>query len=1199
MLPYTPPDKINKRKFTVLLRELLPLFLLVLIAATLRIHHLSLQSMWFDEWSIYFGLSSNTLLDYFRNLFIYLAEMAITPIYFVLAYTVSTLTDSSVIALRTVSLVPGLISIVLLYLLGRRLGGHRAGIVAALCLALSPQHIWHNQEIRPYSLLFMGCLLALLGLVYWRDSHRRQWLLLNVLANGLVLFTHLFGVLFLLPQGLYLLRRREYNVFARWAAVHLFFVALLSLAILFKPHLSEGYHPDWGVSLYAILCKVFPSLLLRSFCADVLRWHTGLWPWFESGASSPSGYWLNALLWIRPVFDWALTLLLLTGIAVFLFPRIWCRQERATKLSRVCSIEKRAEQHLLLSIIFVPSVILAVLTLITSANFSDYGHDIYTTIGIYCVAGILVSRLPRHLFALTATLLVLLYGYQCVLLLPGSTRTDWRAGAAYVKQNATNEDIILDLWWNGPMFRSLPYFSDIPLEMHRVNTLVAAADEAADFFTHHQARPENTKEDPCAWLLMETRFWKEWFRETEMMPLLTETLRSRGLTCDIREFPGGFNMAVARIRPSSEWQNHPVTNLSPESWMCDYNQVLADLGLQDTAGERRQEMLRTLERCVGTWPGVSAMGRVTYPLDLIQTGDLALAEAMARHVVSENPSFGLGYLSLALVWAAQGEDQRALAAYHSARSHHIGLDYFFDTFFEALGERKDMAAARDHLEEVSRLKIPVFRETAAWVLQAAEKRIHDPGDIETSLAVSNMPLFTEREDKGRDYQDKCYTFASDTIPIQAIWEQKETLKSDARWIDALFDKQEHRSRLARWMPLHKYIRILGTEVYSVFAGNASNVLGIYKNLLNQFPFEKTLYDRYNQLLLSLNEPTVYINGWKERSAYNPEIASLATERLSEAGKRWYASGNADAAILAYATACELDTENTHYKLRLAQLYDLCNATDEALQWYCFALLEKPYLKAVLDRVALLTENTDPQNRIIIWKYLFENHPDNWRMGILCAQAFEAAKEYASAAEIYHSIGKHHSDQADTRLARCRCLRLSGKLKQARIELDEAAKRFPAEKALFAYEFIELGQSFAHESEQDKAVECFNEAVRMKEHEGLAYFSLGEMLLGAGNIKASVDALRQAVNHHPENSWYRSVLAQAEEGLGDVESALADYEEAFRLSPGDTTIAEHLDALMQKHRTHGARLSFWQDLAAEFPDSEMIRFFLEKAENQVP
>ncbi len=1193
MLPDTPPDKINKRNFTVPMRELLPLFLLVLVAATLRIYRLSLQSMWFDEWLIYFGLSSNTLLDYFRNLFIYLAEMAITPIYFALAYTVSTFTDGSIIALRVASLVPGLISIVLLYLLGRRLGGHRAGIVASLCLALSPQHIWHNQEIRPYSLLFMGCLLALLGLLYWRDTHRRRWLLLNFLANGLVIFTHLFGVLFLLPQGLYLLWRREYKVFTRWAVVHLFFVALLSLAILFKPHLSEGYHPDWGLSLYALVFKVFPSLLLRSFCADVLRWHTGLWPWFESGASSPSGSWLNALLWVRPVFDWALTLLLLTGIAVFLFPRIWCRQQQATILSHARATEKRAEQLLLPSIIFVPSVILAVLTLITSANFSDYGHDIYATIGIYCVAGILVSRLPGRLFTLTATLLVLLYGYQCLLLLPGSTRTDWRAGAAYVKQNATNNDIILDLWWNGPMFRSLPYFSDSPLKMHRVNTLVAAADKAADFFTHQQAKPENTKEDPCAWLLMETRFWKEWFSERPLGPLLTETLRSRGLSCDIKEFPGGFNMAVARIYPDSESAPRPATGLTPEFWMCDYEQVLTDLGLKSITEKRKTEILRTLERYIGTWPGVSAIGRITYPLDLIQTGDLALAEAMARYLVMENPSFGLGYLTLAYTFAAKGEHQRAIAAYHSARSHHLGLGYFFDAYFEAFCKQQDMDAARSSLKAIGRLKITLFYETAAWMLQAAENRKRERNDTETPLVLSKPTAYPLHDKHSRDTHETQYAFTDTTALIQTIWDPETTVEDNTCWIQALFYKQEHQSRLAQWMPFHKYVSIAGAVRYANWTENTYNALGVYQYLITQFPFEKALYDTYDRLLLSLKQPTAYISGWKERAEYNPEIAGIVAQKLSEAGKRWYTSGNANAAILAYTTACELDTERTTYKLRLAQLFDFCGETEQALQWYALALREDTTSMAVLDRTALLLKTLDNSTVVAYWKTLFEALPDHWRIGMLYGAALESAKDYTTAAELYRLLGERHPGQLDTHLAHSRCLRLAGELDKARDTLSPLIVADKGIQPMAAFEFIELGQAYAKKSNYREAETCFNTAIEAEEHVGLASFSLGEMFLETHQIERAVPALRKATSLAPENPWFRYVLAQAEEKQGNIENAKSDYEKAVRMAPHDHAMAERLDDLLQKYGAPGERAQLWERLIQEYPDSEVLRGFQQK------
>ena len=111
---------------------------LIVLAAGLRLYRLSLQSLWFDEWIIYFGLSSASLTTYLLNLFIYLGEMAVTPIYLSLAYIVSVFSGGDIVALRMLSIVPGILSLILLYLVGRRLGGWHTGLVAVLCLALSP-----------------------------------------------------------------------------------------------------------------------------------------------------------------------------------------------------------------------------------------------------------------------------------------------------------------------------------------------------------------------------------------------------------------------------------------------------------------------------------------------------------------------------------------------------------------------------------------------------------------------------------------------------------------------------------------------------------------------------------------------------------------------------------------------------------------------------------------------------------------------------------------------------------------------------------------------------------------------------------------------------------------------------------------------------------------------------------------------------
>lgn len=1146
----------------------------VVLAAGLRLYRLSLQSLWFDEWIIYFGLSSSSLITYLRNLFVYLGEMAVTPIYLSLAYIVSVIFGEDIVALRTLSIVPGIFSVILLYLLSRRLGGRRAGLVAALCLALSPQHIWHNQEIRPYSLLFMACLLALLGLVYWRDQGRRRWLLLNFLANGLLIFTHLFGVLFLLPQGLYLLGRKEYKVFMRWSGAHLFFVALLLLAILVKPHLSEGYHGETGLSLTAMIFRAFPSLLLRSFCADVLRWHTGIWPWFESGAAVTPGPWLQILLWIRPVLDWALTVLLLGSISAF-----WFIGGRCKAPEKVAA--PRADRLLLLSIIFVPSVILATLTLATASNFSDYGHDIYATIGIYVAIGMVFSRFSRRVFIMAVVLLIALYGYQCLLFLPGATRSDWRSGAAYIREHAAPEDLVLDLWWNGPISRREPYFSDAPQTFQRVNTLLAVAEKAEDFFDAHVKLEEEENASPSVWLLTETRFWREWFPDHDFMPLLTEALQTKGLSFSVREFPGGFNLTVVKIYPSPDSVPNPQKDGTSRFWTCDYEQVLYAIGIPQTDSQRKQELLHTLERTIGVWPGVSAMGRVTYPLDLLMTGDLELAEAMAKHIILENPSFGLGYLALAFVRAAQGEPAHAAAAYQSARAHHLGLGYFFDAYFDALCVQKDLETARAALEQVQRLKIPLFHETEKQVLVITSSTHQRP---ETRPDETQAPSgFTPPAPSS---QRPC-VLSEHPATLAGVWEEDSSRDVPAVWVEQLFDKQEHAAQLAQWLPFHKQVRGIAAKFLFKISSDVESGIQRYAQLVRQFPFEKRFYEEYDRLLKIPGTSSRYIQAWTDCVNYNPEITPYGASKLARAGTAWYLEGNADAAIHAYTAACDLEKENIRYRLRLAQLYEFCGATPEALYWYGRALEADPNTPAILDRAVSLLEGLSPQEAVLFWKALFRAQPAHWRIGTLYGAAVENAEEYEAAAEVYREMGEHHPGQADTQLARSRCLRLSGHLSEARGVLSDTLAASPDAKALATYELIELGRAFAGKSEFGPAEECHTGALATGEHQALANFSLGELWLERGDTGQAISFLRQAADLDPENPWRLFVLAQAEETHGDTASALSHYERALRLAPDDAAMAEHLDALLAKENAVEERVRIWRQLAEDHPGNKLM------------
>jgi uncharacterized membrane protein len=69
-------------------------------------------------------------------------------------------------SLRLLSALFGVLTIPLVYALGRTIRDHRLGIVSALLFTISPFQVWYSQEARGYSLLTFGATSAMLGVAY-------------------------------------------------------------------------------------------------------------------------------------------------------------------------------------------------------------------------------------------------------------------------------------------------------------------------------------------------------------------------------------------------------------------------------------------------------------------------------------------------------------------------------------------------------------------------------------------------------------------------------------------------------------------------------------------------------------------------------------------------------------------------------------------------------------------------------------------------------------------------------------------------------------------------------------------------------------------------------------------------------------------------------------------------------------------------
>ncbi len=176
------------------------------------------------------------------------ANRDMVPFYFILEYLWYHWVMSSILGMRLLSVAIGVLTIVLTFAACRDLWGPRAALTASLCCALSPFQIYYSQEVRPYGLM------ALLGLVsayafYKALYERKRWYWpINVVANGLLMWTHLFGIWLLFAEGMALLwsSRRAIARLMVWSQVHV--TLLIPIALLVMTWKAPGdppLRPPW------------------------------------------------------------------------------------------------------------------------------------------------------------------------------------------------------------------------------------------------------------------------------------------------------------------------------------------------------------------------------------------------------------------------------------------------------------------------------------------------------------------------------------------------------------------------------------------------------------------------------------------------------------------------------------------------------------------------------------------------------------------------------------------------------------------------------------------------------------------------------------------------------------------------------------------------------------------------------------------
>ncbi len=205
-------------------RQWLPFTLIILLAIVLRLINLGGRALWYDEaFAVLFAEKGLSAMLYGTLTPVAGGAADIHPLlYYSTLNTWMRFLGESPFTVRLLSVVFGVATVALIYLLATALFDKRTGLVAAFIAAAAPFHVQYSQETRMYALLGLILMAATwCFLKAWRvaesDSTKppfiqrwRFWVAFGVLA-GLAMYTQQLAAFYLVAIGLlpFVTRKRE------------------------------------------------------------------------------------------------------------------------------------------------------------------------------------------------------------------------------------------------------------------------------------------------------------------------------------------------------------------------------------------------------------------------------------------------------------------------------------------------------------------------------------------------------------------------------------------------------------------------------------------------------------------------------------------------------------------------------------------------------------------------------------------------------------------------------------------------------------------------------------------------------------------------------------------------------------------------------------------------------------------------------
>lgn len=380
------------------------LLIILLFGAILRIYGLSDQTYWLDE------VTTLKVAQGDLESIIYGSRPIL---YLTMAYYWFGVFGQSEIATRSLSLIFGLSSIPLIYLVGRQLFNRNIGLISAFILALSVYQIYYSQELRYYALFQFLTLASFYFYSRLLNSKSNTDTVLYTISTILAFYTHDIGVLIIPVQNIYLLFRYK-----------------TLRTILYR----------WVITQFIVIVSISPKLI-STFTTDAVG--DGGPNWITEPDILAPLYTIYRFLGINVDFKYFIygcagLIVLLAAIALYVYvSKIWKGNESRDKntISGTLGLDIKSETVLVVLWLLLPIAFLYIASYVVKPMYL-VRYLILSAPACYLLAALLIDKINKPVLkAIVLIIFVLLNLPGHYVQYTGTFRENWREAIEYIEQS--------------------------------------------------------------------------------------------------------------------------------------------------------------------------------------------------------------------------------------------------------------------------------------------------------------------------------------------------------------------------------------------------------------------------------------------------------------------------------------------------------------------------------------------------------------------------------------------------------------------------------------------------------------------------------------------------------------------------------------------------------------------------------------------